>query len=340
MVAFTPVTYIGTTKYSSTRKFGQISLMPNTTSDNDIVASVLRNGNLFVDVSDNYSLPEVNPHNFRYIVNPYKMCKKNGIQYLIYVHSAPDNHKKRMSIRDTWGSREVLIKYKMRLVFIMGVVNDSLVMDNVLLESDLYGDIIVENFHDAYRNMTLKAVGALRWVSSFCRTPKFVIKTDDDVFVDIHPFMRYMNSDRVQNNSQKIVMCYLWENTKVSRDKKNKWYASKEEHPDDIYSPYCSGSVYILSADLIDVFHGLSYSTPFFWIDDVFVTGLLSQKLGVNFIKLNKHYVLDEKGAHMRFSKDKDHMLKFLHVDQIDDIYYMWGITSERMDEEFQFVEG
>ena len=57
--------------------------------------------------SDNHSLHGVfGFHPFMYTMVPRNVCEDEGVNLLllIYVHSAPFNHKRRMLIRNTWGN--------------------------------------------------------------------------------------------------------------------------------------------------------------------------------------------------------------------------------------------
>ena len=46
----------------------------------------------------------------------------------------------------------------------------------------------MKRFQDTYRNLTLKTVMGLKWSAIFCPQAKFVMKTDDDIFVNL-PFL-------------------------------------------------------------------------------------------------------------------------------------------------------
>ncbi len=89
---------------------------------------------------------------------------------------------------------------------------------------------------------------------------------------------------------ENTIGCYLWENVKVQRDRKNKWYVSKEEYSNDIYSRYCSGSAFLLTSDLVGKLFNESLYTKFFWIDDFFVTGQLAEKIGADYRNFNSLY--------------------------------------------------
>ena len=78
--------------------------------------------------------------------------------------------------------------------------------DSIRNESLVHGDIVQGNFLDSYKNLTYKTVMGHMWVSRFCRQAQFVMKTDDDIYLDLYGLYttarRYIN-DQV-NISTKI----------------------------------------------------------------------------------------------------------------------------------------
>ena len=53
-------------------------------------------------------------------------------------------------------------------------------------ESREYGDIVQGGFTDTYRNLSYKNILGKLWSSLFCDQAQFVLKTDDDMFVDLY----------------------------------------------------------------------------------------------------------------------------------------------------------
>ena len=65
----------------------------------------------------------------------------------------------------------------------------------VLLESDLNADIVQGNFVDHSHNLTYKHVMGYRFVSEFCSDkPRFVLKTDDNVFVETYHLFNFLTA--------------------------------------------------------------------------------------------------------------------------------------------------
>ncbi|KAG7159908.1 Beta-1-3-galactosyltransferase 5-like 6 [Homarus americanus] len=58
--------------------------------------------------------------------------------------------------------------------------------DRVTAEAKQHGDIAQDlSFHDSYSNLTLKTLSLLSWAQNFCRDTSYVLKIDDDVFLNV-----------------------------------------------------------------------------------------------------------------------------------------------------------
>ena len=79
-----------------------------------------------------------------------------------------------------------------------------------------------EDFADTYHNLTYKGVAALKWIDMYCSQAVFVLKTDDDIFVNTFALMRVFK--RLQRSSvrpQGLLMCCVWYGMTVMRT--GKW---------------------------------------------------------------------------------------------------------------------
>ncbi|OWF42016.1 beta-1,3-galactosyltransferase 1-like [Mizuhopecten yessoensis] len=166
------------------------------------------------------------------------------------------------------------------MVFVMGAVADNRVMEKVKMEHAHYGDILQEDFVDFYRNLTHKGIAALNWVSSYCYNTTYALKTDDDIMVNIFKLVSKLTSD-IENRLGKkdLILSNQWLRMKVLRDKKSKLYIPKEDFEPNYFSPYCSGSAFILSIDVIRRMSVVAKCVPFFLVDDYYITGMLAKKV-------------------------------------------------------------
>ena len=271
------------------------------------------------------SLKVANPHPFHYLLNTQHACNDKDIFLIVYVHSAPNHHKRRSVIRQTWGSGKYYTQ-KIKVVFVMGRTNDGVEVQNALeYESDVYRDIVQEDFLDSYHNLTYKGIAALKWVSNYCSHAKFVLKTDDDIFVNMFTLLRHMKSlYTLKANSDSLLMCLVWYRMKVMRT--GKWKVPKSEFKDDYYPTYCSGSAFIMSVNVAIAMHRVSYDVPFFWVDDFYITGLLPLKAGnIKHKQFMSTYVLDGTKLKEKFTGPQWYSYIFSHVHDLDAVQAVWA---------------
>ena len=128
----------------------------------------------------------VNPFRYTTITTPRIACP-HDVFLIIVIHSHPTYRDRRDAIRRTWGrygNGHVEAKGLTRVVFSLGV-DTNVSADTIRSESDIYDDIIQANFTDAYRNMTIKSLFGLKWVSENCDRVPYMIKSNDSTFISI-----------------------------------------------------------------------------------------------------------------------------------------------------------
>lgn len=248
-------------------------------------------------------------YNFEYLIEPrHTYPSQTNTFLLIYIHSAPENFKYRLKIRQTWANINSFLPNEAKVMFSIGVSSNNSINQKLSLESSIYNDIIQSNFSDTYRNLTIKAVMTLKWISINEPNTKYILKVDDDVFVKTYALIRHLklrlNEERTDKNT---IMCYLHKKMKVIRDKKSKWYVTEDEYPTEYFTKYCSGSAYILTGDLAGKIVKTSESEDFFWIDDYYITGKMVKLLRIRLVEFNSLYVLKtNKSKSLLVSKKND----------------------------------
>ena len=227
----------------------------------------------------------VNPHDFKVNINNPNICSASSIFLVIFVHSAVDHFQKRKTIRDTWASVTEYHDRSIRTVFLLGQIKDPKLQTKVEEEAQKYNDIIQEDFIDDYRNLTYKHIMGLKWVTKYCSHANAVVKVDDDTVVNTFKLVWVLETIVQQsrdNSIEDIIYCSLVKESIPFRDPENKWYVSKNEYPAEKYPTYCSGYAYITTPGLVKQLYELSLRTHYFWIDDVYITGILAAKLNVS----------------------------------------------------------
>lgn len=276
------------------------------------------------------------PDNVEFVINNPNVCRNSSkIKYIVYVHTSPKNSHRRTLLRQTWTSRTLFSERIIERVFLMGRTDEANLQAKIQAESDRHGDIIQGDFADNYRNLTLKALMGLKWVSTYCRQAEFAIKADDDAFVNIFNLLRLLERHR---GKKRLLACPLWGDNSmpILRDpsKCAKWCVKYNEFPGRRYFPkYCAGLTFVLSVDLVQLLYKASKTTPFFWIDDVYVTGILPMKVkDVEYVSLIKNFTLKPEEAMAQLknvNKSLTHL--FVHAKKPEGFLPMWQQLLNRL---------
>ena len=268
-----------------------------------------------------------NPHPFNYIINEKNICQNKDIFLIVYIHTAPTHYKQRIIIRQTWGNPKHYNE-NIRVIFMLGKTSESFkVQDSLFYESEQYGDIVQEDFLDTYKNLTFKGVAALKWISTYCRHAKFVLKTDDDVFVNMFTLLKYFKSRDKPGMNRGLLMCSVWYHTKVMR--KGKWKVQKNQFKDEYYPAYCAGSAFSMSMDVALSLYKASYHVPFMWVDDFYITGLLPLKVGIKLTQFKHTYVENGLKLEEKFTGPQWYTYMFCHVHDLNKMQLVWSRLLE-----------
>lgn len=270
----------------------------------------------------------INLDNFNFKILNNKLCNNDSIiDVLVLIHSAPDNIDKRNTIRQTWGEQKDNIK----IVFLFGEVKDFKKQNELEMENNIFGDIIQGNFVDAYRNMTYKHVMALKYAVYFCQQAKFIMKTDDDTFVNMPAVLTFLNSDYILN-ARKLLLCAPFYDAKVKRSYRSKWRMSFKEYRDKYYPPYCPGYALLYSPDIVFKLYREAQRSEYFWIDDVYITGILAKRINLTQTSI-ENFVLSKKQVYQLIKYNGT----FIDIDQYlygppdltqDSIKNLWNIVK------------
>ena len=76
--------------------------------------------------------------------------------------------------------------FRISYMFYTGSTLDENIQRSLEEESQEYGDLVQGDFLDNYYNLSYKAIMGNLWVAEFCSQAEFLVKTDDDMFVDMY----------------------------------------------------------------------------------------------------------------------------------------------------------
>ncbi len=142
---------------------------------------------------------------YRHSILPCQNVSANR-SIFIAVISAPYNFDKRNIIRQTWRNHLKIVKPEGLMglagfAFILGLTENNLTQSKIDDESKTYKDIIQIEMSDFYRNLSLKVAGLLNWLYRNCTSVDFVLKADDDVYVNVRNLAHFVQSHHSSDRS-------------------------------------------------------------------------------------------------------------------------------------------
>ena len=202
-------------------------------------------------------------------------CAKES-KIVILITSAPQNTVRRNSIRETWckASNFNLVVAPWQCVFLIGY-NQKL-QESIQEEMKQHSDILLGSYEDSYRNLTIKIMHGLDWVSQACPT-EYALKTDDDVYVNTELLSKLVSNVTAKDNIYLGLVMHTLSRLQVIRQPFSKWYVSYDQYPDKYYPPYAIGLGYLLSIDVVHKVVVASQQIPPFANEDAYVGVLVDQ---------------------------------------------------------------
>lgn len=220
---------------------------------------------------------------FTFLMN--HSCNGSGPLLLVLVHSHPAHDKLRKTIRQTWGS---IINSQFKLLFLVGIPKNKKEQALLTNENEENRDLVQGNFIDAYRNLTYKHVMAFKWALYFCPNAKYVLKCDDDVFVNTPGLINYIYERLSPFGARKLILCQILTKSIVYRTSRSKWKVAYSDYERSVYPPYCAGFFIIYSPDVVFDLYEKAQSSRYFWIDDVHITGFMARKAKINIFSIEE----------------------------------------------------
>jgi hypothetical protein len=236
-----------------------------------------QNANLKVNLANESSMA--------YILNNEQRCQGDFAKnpnLFIFVESAVYDFDRRRVWRSKLPFFQTYGDKRVTFMFILALPEDNLLQGKVVYESTTHGDIIQLNYTDVYTALVLKTVAGMRWVAQYCAHAQFIIKTDVDVFVNVHAifdFLKDLKSDKKEyfyGGCQTPVVAVIRKGQGPQ-----KWIVTKEQYPYETYPPYISGSGILIAKKTIRRLLTSADFVKYFIFEDVYV-GMLAQASNIN----------------------------------------------------------
>ncbi|XP_073825301.1 uncharacterized protein [Musca autumnalis] len=214
-----------------------------------------------------------------------QICPNKGekLKLLILITSAQTHTEARLAIRQTWGHFGT--RRDVSTAFILGRTTNATVSEALTQENMIYGDLIRGHFIDSYNNLTLKTLSSLEWVDNHCPKAKYILKTDDDMFINVPKLLQFLDAHA---KDKRVIYGRLAKKWKPIRNKKSKYYISTGQFNAAVFPPFTTGPAYVLTSDIVHELYVRSLHQVYLKLEDVFTTGIVAQQLGIKRVHVNE----------------------------------------------------
>ncbi|XP_017025486.1 beta-1,3-galactosyltransferase 5 isoform X2 [Drosophila kikkawai] len=213
-----------------------------------------------------------------------RICPRDGLftKLLVLITSAISHGAARMAIRQTW--MHYGFRRDVGMAFVLGHGKDNK-QNKVLDDEDfMYRDLIRGHFVDSYNNLTLKTMSSLEWAHRHCRRARYVLKTDDDMFVNFPKLLSFL--DKLKAN--RTIYGRRADYWKPVRNRWSKYYISIDQYAEKVYPAFTTGPAYLLTGDIVGDLLNRSLRTPFLKLEDVFMTGIVAESLAIKRVNVRE----------------------------------------------------
>ncbi|CAK8680051.1 unnamed protein product [Clavelina lepadiformis] len=219
-------------------------------------------------------------------LQPWNHFSNHTVDMIFLVKSAPKNFQRRQVIRKTWGFIKSIQGMTFATIFLVGTTNSNQTQSYLEEENQIFGDLLQCNVQDTYRALPLKVLAAFGWFLRTNLKTRFLTVTDDDCVMNILNINAWFQRIRVE--AYDLYCGFLYnKQSKPNRHTKNKWYVSPQQYSGKFYPSFCHGGMWTLRPPLLQDLYCMSEVTEKgdFHLEDVYITGILREKLGHTRIK-------------------------------------------------------
>ncbi|XP_046370302.2 beta-1,3-galactosyltransferase 5-like [Haliotis rufescens] len=278
--------------------------------------------------TEEYFIPRkeiLNRLNYDVLLSPAHNSCSLAVDLLVFVLSVVKDREKRSSIRNTWGRVDntwPLVNFgrSVKVVFLFGVAPTPEENLELKSESRMHNDVLQINVTESYFIPTLKIMMAFKWMKERCSKVRYVMKTDDDVFVNL-PFMM----ERVESINGRFILGDRLPRALCHRSGKHT--VSPKEYPFVFYPAYLIGYAYIMPAEVTLAMLNAFYRMPFLKIEDVYIGGILPRATRTSVLQIHPSwYENGQKVDICDFSQNK--LIAGANIDN-NTIFRIWQTFKE-----------
>ncbi|XP_023698886.1 beta-1,3-galactosyltransferase 1-like [Paramormyrops kingsleyae] len=222
------------------------------------------------------------PHKYQIILNEPEKCKGQDPFVVLMVPVRPEDQEARDIIRRTWGSESTVPGVVIRTLFLLGVTNSQeTLQQKLIVEGQEHHDLLQFDFHDSYRNLTIKTMLMMEWLNTYCHNAPYAAKVDTDMFLNVDLLVNKLLNPQSAQAKRDYITGAVVRGGIARRDHDSKWYMPEEVFSKDTYPCYVSGNAYVFSMDLPEKILRASNHVKPVHLEDVYL-GMCLESLGIS----------------------------------------------------------
>lgn len=143
----------------------------------------------------------------------------------------------------------------------------------------------------------------LHWVNTYCKDSEYMLKTDDDIFLDVVQIIHLLRYIWIMKYERFVIGRPRISN-KVERDPSSKWFVSNETFPEKkFYYTHMAGACYILPTPLVPQLCQIATKTPMIQVEDAYVTGVLAVQIpGLKYFQYGQRIMEKSRPSSSKFA--------------------------------------
>lgn len=115
----------------------------------------------------------------------------------------------------------------------------------------------------------------------------------------------YLKRDLSPWGARRLILCDLISTADVKRSWRSKWRVSPLEYSGRKYPTYCAGWAILYSPDSVFLLYRQAQKEPYFWIDDVHVTGTIARRVNLTHTSLHSLILTGESMRNLLVNPSK-----------------------------------
>lgn len=219
-----------------------------------------------------------------------------------------------------------------------------------------YGDIVQCRSRDTYSNLTLKSIAALEWTREYCPWAQYLLKTDDDMFIDIHRLLRFIDKIETEAIAETGVhglsarprepdgfdypsspdfdielpptiwgrLAHGW---RPIRQHNSKYYVSRTQYNGRVFPDFCTGPAYLMTRSAVNPLYEAALGRDFDVEDEDEAYENNNDKDKEKNQKFGKDYIDGNQTVRMNVQASTKNTVPYLKLEDV----YLTGVVAERL---------